>query len=75
MHSSEKLKEKGLGMSTKSKSTDAFIEYLEWATKIVNSWPEWKRNIFGLRRVEIEDRERQHGREKIGKGNVYCNFD
>ena len=29
------------------KKKDAFDEHLKWASEVVKSWPEWKRNVLG----------------------------
>lgn len=34
-------------MTPEQKKIEEFEDFLDWATKIVNSWPEWKRNVLG----------------------------
>ena len=33
-------------MTPEQKKKEEFEDFLDWATKIVNSWPEWKRGVL-----------------------------
>ena len=33
--------------NTEDTEKEKFIKHLEWATSVVKTWPEWKRNLLG----------------------------